>query len=131
MPVAECSATVKALCFARMAETRGCPYPEKKDVYRARSPIYSVDRITAPLLVLQGLDDKVVPPNQSEMIFEALKKNCIPTAYIAFEGEGHGFRQPANNIRALNAELDFYGQIFGFTPAGDLARVELVRCEPD
>jgi len=105
------------------------PYPEMKDVYLQRSPIYSVNDIDAPLLLLQGLDDKVVPPNQSEMIFEALKKNCIPTAYIPFEGEGHGFRQPANNIKALNSELDFYGQIFGFTPAGELEPVELVKCE--
>ncbi len=102
-------------------------YPEKKDVYLQRSPIYSVDNISAPLLILQGLDDEVVPPNQSEMIFEALKKNGIPTAYIPFEGEGHGFRQPANNIKALNSELDFYGQIFGFTPAGDPQQVELIR----
>jgi dipeptidyl aminopeptidase/acylaminoacyl peptidase len=63
------------------------------------------------------------------MIFDALKKNCIPTAYLAFEGEGHGFRQPANNIKALNAELDFYGQIFGFMPAGNIERIHLVECE--
>jgi dipeptidyl aminopeptidase/acylaminoacyl peptidase len=104
------------------------PYPASRDVYLKRSPIYAVDDIDAPLLLLQGLDDEVVPPNQSEMIFEALKKNCVPSAYISFEGEGHGFRQPANNIRALNAELDFYGQVFGFTPAGDIERVELIRC---
>ena len=104
------------------------PYPAARDVYLKRSPIYAVDAIDAPLLLLQGLDDKVVPPNQSEMIFEALKKNCVPSAYISFEGEGHGFRQPANNIRALNAELDFYGQVFGFTPAGDIESVELIKC---
>ncbi len=106
-------------------------YPQDKEVYRARSPIYSVDDIDAPLLLLQGLDDEVVPPNQSQMIFEALKKNCIPTAYIPFDGEGHGFRQPANNVRALNSELDFYGQIFGFVPAGNIKRVELVRCKQE
>jgi dipeptidyl aminopeptidase/acylaminoacyl peptidase len=105
------------------------PYPEKRDVYLARSPIHHVDNINAPLLMLQGLDDEVVPPNQSEMIFEALKNNCIPTAYLSFEGEGHGFRQPANQIRSLNAELDFYGQIFGFTPAGNIEPVELITCE--
>jgi dipeptidyl aminopeptidase/acylaminoacyl peptidase len=105
------------------------PYPAAIATYKARSPINSVDRITSPLLLLQGLDDEVVPPNQSEMIFEALKKNCIPTAYIAFEGEGHGFRQPANNIRAQNSELSFYGQIFGFTPAGDIPAVDLELCE--
>ena len=103
-------------------------YPERRDVYLQRSPINSVNNIQAPLLLLQGLEDKVVPPNQSELIFEALKANCIPTAYIAFEGEGHGFRQPANNIKALNSELDFYGQIFGFTPAGNIEPVALERC---
>lgn len=105
------------------------PYPEARDIYLERSPIYSVDNIKAPLLLLQGLDDKVVPPNQSEMIFNALKAHCVPTAYLTFEGEGHVFRQPANNIRSLNAELDFYGQIFGFTPAGNIEPVELITCE--
>jgi dipeptidyl aminopeptidase/acylaminoacyl peptidase len=103
-------------------------YPEMKEVYIQRSPINSVDKIKSPLLLLQGLEDKVVPPNQSELIFDALKENCIATAYLAFEGEGHGFRQPANNIKALNSELDFYGQIFGFTPAGDIETVKLERC---
>ncbi len=105
------------------------PYPERKDIYVERSPINSVDKIRSPLLLLQGLDDKVVPPNQSEMIFDALKENCIPTAYLAFEGEGHGFRQPTNNIKALNAELDFYGQVFGFMPAGNIERIPLVECD--
>ena len=63
------------------------------------------------------------------MIFNALVENCVPTAYIAFEGEGHGFRQPQNKIKALNAELDFYGQVFGFEPAGDIERVPLVTCQ--
>jgi dipeptidyl aminopeptidase/acylaminoacyl peptidase len=105
------------------------PYPEMKSVYDQRSPINSVQNITAPLLLLQGLDDKVVPPNQSELIFNALKENCIDTAYIAFEGEGHGFRQPANNIKALNSELSFYGQVFGFVPAGDIEPVQLISCK--
>ena len=106
-------------------------YPEKRDVYLERSPIYSVDKIKSPLLLLQGLDDKVVPPNQSQMIFDALKKNCVPTAYLPFEGEGHGFRQPANNIKAQNSELDFYGQVFGFSPAGEQQGVELIKCGED
>jgi dipeptidyl aminopeptidase/acylaminoacyl peptidase len=104
------------------------PYPEMKSVYDQRSPINSVENITAPLLLLQGLDDKVVPPNQSEMIFNALKDNCVDTAYISFEGEGHGFRKPANNIKALNSELSFYGQVFGFVPAGGIEPVQLVTC---
>lgn len=105
------------------------PYPEMKSVYDQRSPINSVKNITAPLLLLQGLDDKVVPPNQSELIFNALKENCIDTAYIAFEGEGHGFRQPANNMKALNSELSFYGQVFGFVPAGNIEAVQLITCD--
>jgi dipeptidyl aminopeptidase/acylaminoacyl peptidase len=99
-----------------------------KSIYDQRSPINSVENITAPLLLLQGLDDKVVPPNQSELIFTALKDNGIATAYITFEGEGHGFRQPANNIKALNSELSFYGQVFGFVPAGNIDAVQLVTC---
>jgi dipeptidyl aminopeptidase/acylaminoacyl peptidase len=105
------------------------PYPEMKSVYDQRSPINSVENITAPLLLLQGLDDKVVPPNQSELIFNALKDNCIDTAYITFEGEGHGFRQPVNNIKALNSELSFYGQVFGFVPAGNIEAVQLIKCQ--
>ncbi|WP_340677236.1 S9 family peptidase [Paraglaciecola sp.] len=105
------------------------PYPEMKSVYDQRSPINSVQNITSPLLLLQGLDDKVVPPNQSELIFNALKENCIDTAYITFEGEGHGFRQPANNIKALNSELSFYAQVFGFVPAGNIEAVQLIKCE--
>ena len=105
------------------------PFPEKKSVYIERSPIYSVNKIRSPLLILQGLDDVVVPPIQSQMIFDALKRNCIATAYLPFEGEGHGFRQPANKIKALNSELDFYGQIFGFVPAGNIEPVHLVTCE--
>ena len=107
------------------------PYPEMKSVYDQRSPINSVENITAPLLLLQGLDDKVVPPNQSELIFNALKDNGIDTAYITFEGEGHGFRQPANNIKALNSELSFYGQVFGFVPAGNIEAVQLIKCDSE
>jgi dipeptidyl aminopeptidase/acylaminoacyl peptidase len=105
------------------------PYPEMKSIYDQRSPINSVQNITAPLLLLQGLDDKVVPPNQSELIFNALKENCIDTAYITFEGEGHGFRQPVNNIKALNSELSFYAQVFGFVPAGNIEVVQLITCD--
>ena len=105
------------------------PYPESRAIYRARSPIHSVDNISVPLLLLQGLEDKVVPPNQSELIFEALKANCVPVAYLAFAGEGHGFRKPENNIRALNAELSFYGQVFGFEPSGNLEPLSLKACK--
>ncbi len=105
------------------------PYPQEKARYVERSPIHSVDGITVPLMIFQGLDDKIVPPNQSEMIYRALREKCIPTAYISYPGEAHGFRVPANNIRALEAELAFYGQVFGFTPAGDIQPIELETCK--
>lgn len=101
------------------------PYPAAKQVYHDRSPLYHLDGLNEPLLLFQGLDDKVVPPNQSEMIYQALREKGVPTAYIAFAGEGHGFRQPANNITALETELAFYGRVFGFTPAGKLPLVPL------
>ena len=96
------------------------PYPERRDRYVARSPIHHLDGFDEPLIVLQGLDDPVVPPSQSEMIVAALKDRRVPVAYVAFEGEQHGFRQAANIRRALDAELSFYGQILGFElPAGE------------
>ena len=101
------------------------PYPESAALYRERSPVHFLDRIACPVLVLQGLDDKVVPPNQAEAIVAALDANGIPHAYLAFEGEGHGFRG-ATAIRAsLEAELAFLGAVFGFTPADDLAPLDL------
>ncbi|MEE4143403.1 MAG: S9 family peptidase [Halieaceae bacterium] len=105
------------------------PYPERRDLYRERSPIHHLDGFSAPLLLLQGLDDHVVPPNQSEMIFEALKSRGIPTAYLAFEGEGHGFRKAGNQIRALEAELYFYSQVLGFDTADTLPVVAIEGLE--
>jgi len=102
------------------------PYPERKDLYQARSPINHLDGFSAPLILLQGLDDPVVPPNQSEMIFEALKSKGVPTAYIAFEGESHGFRKAENQIRSLEAELYFYSKVLNFETADDLPKVEIV-----
>ena len=90
------------------------PYPEQRQRYRDRSPIDHVDEFSRPLIVLQGLEDEVVPPNQATMIVEALREKGIPVAYIAFEGEQHGFRQAPNIRRALDSELSFYGQLLGF-----------------
>jgi dipeptidyl aminopeptidase/acylaminoacyl peptidase len=101
------------------------PYPERADLYRARSPLHFADRLERPLLVLQGLDDKVVLPSQSEVMVEAADRKGIPHAYIAFEGEGHGFRKRENVRRALEAELSFVGQIFGFEPADELEPLEI------
>jgi len=91
------------------------PYPARRDLYVERSPIHHVDGFDRPLIVLQGLEDEVVPPNQAEMIVDALRTKGVPVAYVAFEGEQHGFRQAANIRRALDSELSFYAQIFGFT----------------
>jgi dipeptidyl aminopeptidase/acylaminoacyl peptidase len=96
------------------------PYPERRDLYVERSPIHHLEGFDRPLIVLQGLEDEVVPPAQSEMIVAALRDRRVPVAYVAFEGEQHGFRQAANIRRALDAELSFYGQILGFElPAAD------------
>jgi dipeptidyl aminopeptidase/acylaminoacyl peptidase len=84
------------------------PYPEARDVYVERSPIHHVDGITVPLAVFQGLEDEIVPPNQSEMIVDALRERDVPVIYVTFEGEQHGFRQAANIRRALDEELAFY-----------------------
>jgi len=93
------------------------PYPEAEEVYRARSPIHHTATLDVPLAVFQGLEDEVVPPAQAEMIVAALKEKQLPYVYLAFEGEQHGFRRAENIIRSLEAELWFYGQVFGFTPA--------------
>ena len=100
-------------------------WPQDQEVYEARSPALSADQIKVPLLTLQGADDKVVPPSQSHVVVEALRKQGVPTAYIEFEGEQHGFRKKENLARALEAELSFYGQIFGFEPAGDITPIEI------
>ncbi len=94
-------------------------------VWRERSPIHSVEQISVPVALFQGLEDKVVPPNQAAVIAEALADRGIPYVHIEFEGEGHGFRKAANVIRSLETELAFYGYVFGFTPAGDVSDVDL------
>jgi dipeptidyl aminopeptidase/acylaminoacyl peptidase len=90
------------------------PYPEARDVYVARSPIHHVDGFDRPLAVFQGLEDEIVPPNQAEMIVDALRRKGVPVAYVAFPGEQHGFRDATNIRRALDGELSFYAQVFGF-----------------
>ena len=94
------------------------PYPERKDLYDQRSPIYFTDRLSCSLILFQGLEDKVVPPNQAEKMFDAVKAKGLPVAYVAFEGEQHGFRRPENIKRVLDNELYFYSKVFGFIPAG-------------
>ncbi len=99
------------------------PYPERADLYRQRSPIHFTDRITTPMLVLQGADDKVVPPAQAELIVSALRERGIPHAYLLYEGEGHGFRKAENIVGSLEAELSFYAQVLGFEPAGSIPKL--------
>ena len=105
------------------------PYPAARDEYIRRSPIHSVDRLACPLILFQGLEDKVVPPNQSEMMVEALTKKGMPVAYLAFEGEQHGFRRAENIIRSLEAELYFYGAVFGFEPADRIEPVSIANAD--
>ncbi len=105
------------------------PYPEAADVYRRRSPVHFLDQIRCPVLVMQGLDDRVVPPSQAEAIVAALRSNGIPYAYLAFEGEGHGFRGAVAIRRSLEAELAFLGQVFGFAPADRLDPLEMLGIE--
>lgn len=101
------------------------PYPAEKALYEARSPIHHTDRLNCPVVFFQGLEDKIVPPNQAEMMVEALKKKGIPVAYVPFAGEQHGFRQAENIKRCLEGELWFYGQIFGFMTAESIDPLEV------
>ncbi len=101
------------------------PYPEARQTYRDRSPIHALDRLACPLILFQGLDDKVVPPNQSEMMADAVRAKGLPVAYLAFEGEQHGFRRADTIVRCLEAELFFYGAVFGFTPADTIPPVTI------
>jgi dipeptidyl aminopeptidase/acylaminoacyl peptidase len=94
------------------------PLPECEALYTERAPVGHVNSATCPVLLLQGLDDPVVPPAQAESIAADLAAHGIPYAYITFEGESHGFRKAENIVASLEAELSFYGQIMGFTPPG-------------
>ena len=93
------------------------PYPAAREVYRQRSPIHFVDRLSCPLIFFQGLDDKIVPPEQSRRMVDALRAKRMPVAYLTFAGEGHGFRKGENVRRALAAETYFYARMFGFVLA--------------
>ncbi len=103
------------------------PWPQAEALYRERSPIHFTDRLSCPVILLQGLEDEVVPPDQAEMMAAALDAKAIPHAYLAFPGEQHGFRQAANIRRALEAELYFYGRVFGFALADPVEPVPLAH----
>jgi dipeptidyl aminopeptidase/acylaminoacyl peptidase len=88
------------------------PYPERRDIYLERSPIHHADGLNCPVIFLQGLEDKVVPPNQAEMMVKLLEDKGIQVGYVTFADEGHGFRKANNIIRAMEAELAFYRDVF-------------------
>lgn len=99
---------------SRYLESLIGPYPERRDLYIERSALRFADQIACPLILFQGLEDRIVPPNQAEMMFEVVREQGLPVAYIPFEGEQHGFRQAKNIKIALDGELYFYSKVFGF-----------------
>ena len=101
------------------------PQPQAEALYQARSPINHTDRLKRPMIFFQGLDDKVVPPQQSEMMVDALRARGVPVAYVPLEGEGHGFRRGENIVRTLEAELYFYQRMFGLHDAAAPAPVHI------
>jgi dipeptidyl aminopeptidase/acylaminoacyl peptidase len=101
------------------------PWPETAARYAERSPVHHMERFDRPLILFQGLEDEIVPPAQSEAIAGALRAKGVPVAYLAFEGEQHGFRRAENIVRVAEAELWFYGQVLGFEPADDIEPVPI------
>jgi dipeptidyl aminopeptidase/acylaminoacyl peptidase len=110
---------------ARYLDQLTGPYPDRKDLYTNRSPIHHGEDLSCPVIFFQGLEDKVVPPDQAEMMVDILKRKKLPVAYVAFDSEQHGFRQAQNIKRSLDAELYFYSRIFGFQLADDIEPVEI------
>jgi len=110
---------------SRYEESLVGPYPARRDLYRERSPIHFTDRLSCPVIFFQGLEDKVVPPNQAEMMVAALRDKGLPVAYVPFAGEQHGFRKAENIKRALDAELYFYSRVFGFSLANAVEPVKI------
>lgn len=101
------------------------PYPQAKALYRERSPIHFTERLAAPMILFQGADDKAVPPAQAQAMFDAVDAKGLPVAYLLFEGEQHGFRRAETIRRVLEAELYFYGKVFGFVPADAIDPVDI------
>jgi len=110
---------------SRYEESLVGPYPAKRDLYRARSPVHFTDRLSCPVIFFQGLEDKVVPPNQAERMVAALRAKGLPVAYVAFANEQHGFRRAENIKRALDGELYFYSRVFGFALAEAVEPVQI------
>ena len=110
---------------ARYLDSLVGPYPEAQALYRARSPIHHTERLSSALLLLQGAEDKVVPPSQAEAMVAAVRAKGLPVAYLLFAHEQHGFRRAENIRRALEAELYFYGKVLGFEPADRIAPLQI------
>ena len=110
---------------SRYFDTMIGPMPSAEATMVERSPVTHADKATVPTLVMQGLEDAVVPPAQAEAMVAALEANEVPHAYLPFPGEQHGFRIATNQVRALESELSFYGQVFGFVPAGEIVPIQL------
>ncbi len=105
------------------------PYPERRDLFYERSPIHFIDRVRRPVIIFQGLEDRVVPPDQSQVMYDALLEGGIPCAYIAFPGEQHGFRQQSSIQRALEAELLFYCRVLKIEPADSIEPIDIANAD--
>ena len=107
------------------------PWPEGKDLYEERSPIHHLDRLSSPMLLQQGLDDRVVPPSQAREMAAAVRAKGLPVALVMYAGEGHGFRRADTIVASLNAKLSFLGQVFGFVPAGPVPVLDIENLPAD
>lgn len=110
---------------SRYLDTLVGEYPEEQTLYRQRSPIHHAEQLNCPVIFFQGLDDKVVPPNQAQAMVNILNQKHVPVAYVPFAGEGHGFRMASSIQRCLEAEWSFYGQVFGFEVPDTIKPVEV------
>jgi len=112
---------------SRYLDSLIAPYPERSDLYRARSPIYASDRLNCPVIFFQGDEDQIVPPNQAEQMVEVLRAKKLPVAYVLFAGEQHGFRKAETIKRALDGEFYFYATIFGFEMADPVEPIAIAN----
>jgi len=112
---------------ARYFDTMIGPYPQRRDLFYQRSPIHYIDRVRRPVIIMQGDEDVVVPPNQSEMMYNALRERGVPVAYILFQGEQHGFRKATTIERAVAAEQYFLSRVLGIEPADSLPPIEIAN----
>lgn len=115
---------------SRYTDSLVAPWPEGEELYLARSPLAHADRLSRPVIFFQGLEDRVVPPSQAEAMVAVLRAKRLPVAYVTFPGEQHGFRKAENIVRALEAELDFFARVLGFTPADEIEPVAIENLPP-